>query len=94
MLDGISATLIALPTTKTSHPSQVLSSVHGVQQSCGVRVQKVGEVLNGELQLSLWHVVDGWRHVLWCSTAQTDVIKVGRSLERFGGQALWQTCSR
>ena len=29
-----------------------------------------------------------------CSTAQTDVIKVGGSLERFGGEALWQTCSR
>ena len=36
----------------------------------------------------------GWRHVLWCSTAQTHVIKVGWSLERFGGQAIWQTCSR
>ena len=30
----------------------------------------------------------------WCSSAQTHVIEVGWSIERFGGHAIWQTCSR
>ena len=38
--------------------------------------------------------MDGWRRVLWCSTTQTLVTKVGWSIERFGGQAIWQACSR
>ena len=37
--------------------------------------------------------MDCWRHVLLCSSAQTHVIEVGWSIERFGGQAIWQTCS-
>ena len=35
--------------------------------------------------------MDGWRHVLWCSTAQTHVIEVGWTVVRFGGQSIWQT---
>ena len=35
-----------------------------------------------------------WRHVLWCLSAQTHVIEVGWSIERFGGRAIWQACSR
>ena len=38
--------------------------------------------------------MDCWRHVLWCSSARIHVIVVGWSIERFGGQARWQTCSR
>ena len=41
-----------------------------------------------------WLPVDGWRHVLWCSLAQIHVIDYGGIVERFGGQAIWQTCWR
>ena len=51
--DGISATLIALPSMKTSHPSQELSAPPLCTRRV-VRVQKV-VMLQWEIRLSLWH---------------------------------------
>ena len=48
-------------------------------------------ILVAEAVASLW-IAGGTS--FWCSSAQTHVIEVGWSIERFGRQAIWQACSR